>query len=110
MALPASAARMPKTLPTTPSAGPPPHSPADPKTFVIESTVARTLESSTFALSHVEYTGAASDRTTRAAQNAARATANEVANAKASSATIRSASETSSVLAMPHGLSREKPA
>ena len=45
-----------------PSAGPPPHSPADSKTFVIEITVARTLESSTFAFSQVECTGAASDR------------------------------------------------
>ena len=53
---------MPKTLPMPPSAGPPPHSPADSKTFVIESTVARTLESSTFAFSHVECTGAASER------------------------------------------------
>ena len=44
---------MPNTLPTPPSTGPPAHSPADPKTFVIESTVARTHESSTFAFSHV---------------------------------------------------------
>ncbi len=107
VALPAIAARIPKTLPTTPSAGPPPHSPAEPKTFVIESTVARTRESSTLAFSHVEYTGAASERTTRAAQNATSATAKDVASAKASSATIRSESETSSVFAIPDGLSRD---
>ena len=70
---------MPKTLPIPPSAGPPPHSPADSNTFVIESTVARTLESSTFAFSQVECTGAASERASRATQKAASATANEPA-------------------------------
>lgn len=54
-----SAARIEKTLPTTPTAGPPVHWPIASAWFVIESTVARTLESSTLRLSQAAKIGAA---------------------------------------------------
>ena len=91
-ALAASAVRLPNAFPITPSAGPPPHSPAESPRFVIEMTVARTLESSMLELSQVEYTGPARERNTRVAQKVRTARAKLPAKANASVPAMVSAS------------------